>query len=76
MTESRLKKSLNAGGRETRGNEDASRAAPEDKFISTQERRNFAGSQPPTATTPLISGFGLGTFPLNRKSYLAMKTIV
>lgn len=41
MTESRLKKSLNAGGRETRGNEDASRAAPEDKFISTQERRKM-----------------------------------
>ena len=40
MTESRLKKSLNSGGRETR-NEDASRAAPEDKFISTQERRKM-----------------------------------
>ena len=38
--ESRLKKSLNAGGRETR-NEDASRAAPEDKFISTQERKKM-----------------------------------
>lgn len=38
--ESRLKKSLNAGSRETR-NEDASRAAPEDKFISTQERKKM-----------------------------------
>jgi hypothetical protein len=38
--ESRLKKSLNAGNRETR-NEDASRAAPEDKFISTQERKKM-----------------------------------
>jgi len=39
--ESRLKKSLNAGGRNDRGSEDASRAAPEDKFISTQERRKM-----------------------------------
>lgn len=39
--ESRLKKSLNAGGRNDRGSEDASRAAPEDKFISTQERRRM-----------------------------------
>ena len=41
MSESRLKKSLSAGGRETRASEDASRAAPEDKFISTQERRKM-----------------------------------
>ena len=39
--ESRLKKSLNAGGRNDRGSEDASRSAPEDKFISTQERRRM-----------------------------------
>jgi hypothetical protein len=39
--ESRLKKSLNAGGRQDRANEDASRRAPEDKFISTQERRKM-----------------------------------
>jgi hypothetical protein len=39
--ESRLKKSLNAGGREDRISEDASRRAPEDKFISTQERRRM-----------------------------------
>ena len=39
--ESRLKKSLSAGGRETRANEDASRASPEDKFASTQERRKM-----------------------------------
>ena len=37
--ESRLKKSLSAGGREDRANEDASRRAPEEKFISAQERR-------------------------------------
>ena len=39
--ESRLKKSLNAGGRNDRASEDASRAAPEEKFISTQERRKM-----------------------------------
>jgi hypothetical protein len=39
--ESRLKKSLNVGGRYDRGSEDASRAAPEEKFISTQERRRM-----------------------------------
>ena len=37
--ESRLKKSLNAGGRESRSSQDQSRAAPEEKFMSTQERR-------------------------------------
>lgn len=37
----RLKKSLNAGGRETRAFEDASRAAPEEKFMSSQERRKM-----------------------------------
>jgi hypothetical protein len=41
MTDSRLKKSLNAGGRQDRSSEDASRRAPEDKFISTQERRKM-----------------------------------
>ena len=39
--ESRLKKSLNAGGRNDRASEDASRRAPEDKFISKQERRKM-----------------------------------
>ena len=39
--ESRLKKSLNAGGRNDRGSEEAKRSAPEDKFISTQERRKM-----------------------------------
>jgi hypothetical protein len=41
MTESRLKKSLKAGGREDRASEDASRSDPEKKFISTQERRKM-----------------------------------
>jgi len=39
--ESRLKKSLNAGGRNDRSSEDASRQAPEDKFISKQERHKM-----------------------------------
>jgi len=39
--ESRLKKSLTAGGRNDRASEDASRKAPEDKFISKQERRKM-----------------------------------
>lgn len=39
--DTRLKKSLSAGGRETRASEDASRAAPEEKLISTQERRRM-----------------------------------
>ena len=36
--ESRLKKSLNAAGRQDRENGEASHAAPEDKFVSAQER--------------------------------------
>jgi hypothetical protein len=39
--ESRLKKSLNAGGRLDRVSEDAGRRAPEEKFISSQERRRM-----------------------------------
>jgi len=39
--DSRLKKTLNAGGREQRSSQDASRAAPEEKFISAQERRKM-----------------------------------
>jgi hypothetical protein len=38
-TESRLKKSLNAGGREPRSSQDLTRAAPEEKFVSSKERR-------------------------------------
>jgi len=39
--DSRLKKSLSAGGRETRANEDANRRPVEDSFISAQERRKM-----------------------------------
>jgi hypothetical protein len=37
--DSRLKKSLQAGGRNDRASEDASRRPPEEKFMSAQERR-------------------------------------
>jgi hypothetical protein len=39
--DSRLKKSLSAGGRETRASEDAERLPPEEQFHSTQERRKM-----------------------------------
>jgi hypothetical protein len=39
--DSRLKKSLSAGGRENRSSQDLERAPAEDKFISTQERRKM-----------------------------------
>lgn len=39
--ESRLKKSLQAGGRQDRSSEDASRQPPQEKFISAQERRKM-----------------------------------
>lgn len=37
----RLKKSLTSGSRETRAAEDASRKAPEDSFVSSEERRKM-----------------------------------
>ena len=39
--DSRLKKTLTAGGRETRASEDATRKAPEEQFMSAQERRKM-----------------------------------
>ena len=39
--DTRLKKTLNAGGRESRSSQDLSRAAPEEAFISKQERRKM-----------------------------------
>lgn len=39
--ESRLKKSLKSGGRQDRASEDASRLPPQEKFISSQERRKM-----------------------------------
>jgi hypothetical protein len=39
--DSRLKKSLSAGGRESRASLDRSREAPEDQFVSSEERRKM-----------------------------------
>ncbi len=41
MTDSRLKKSLSAGGRESRASLDRSRDAPEEQSVSSQERRKM-----------------------------------
>jgi len=60
--ESRLKKSFSAGGREDRASEDTSRAAPEEKFISTQERRRMWSeewTQSALPKLPEISGWHL-----------------
>lgn len=39
--DSRLKKSLSAGGRENRAEQDSMRSAPEDSFVSANERRKM-----------------------------------
>ena len=39
--DSRLKKNLSAGGRESRASLDKVREAPEDKFVSSEERRKM-----------------------------------
>lgn len=39
--DSRLKKSLSAGGRDNRANLDPSREAPEEQFVSSEERRKM-----------------------------------
>ena len=62
MTESRLKKSLSAGGRETRASEDATRSAPEEKFMSAQERRKMWSdewTQSALPKTPEVPGWHL-----------------
>ena len=58
----RLKKSLSAGGRETRASEDAVRQAPEEQFHSTQERRRMWSdewTQSALPKVPDIPGFHL-----------------
>ena len=58
--DSRLKKSLNAGGRETRASEDASRSSVEDSFHSAQERRKMWSdewTQSALPKTPEIPGW-------------------
>ena len=60
--ESRLKKSLNTGGRQDRSNGEASHSAPEDKFISTQERRRMWSeewTQSALPKLPKLSGWHL-----------------
>jgi hypothetical protein len=60
--ESRLKKSLNAGGRNDRASEDASRQPPEDQFISAQERRKMWSeewTQSALPKLPTIEGWHL-----------------
>ena len=62
MTESRLKKSLNAGGREDRASGDASRQAPEEKFPSKNERRkmwNEEWTQSALPKLPSLDGWHL-----------------
>ena len=62
MTESRLKISLNAGGREDRASGDASRQAPEEKFPSKNERRkmwNEEWTQSALPKLPSLDGWHL-----------------
>jgi hypothetical protein len=56
MTESRLKKSLNAGGRNDRSSEDATRASPEDKFPSKNERRRMWNEEWTQSALPKLPG--------------------
>jgi hypothetical protein len=60
--DTRLKKTLNAGGRESRSSQDLSRAAPEEAFISKQERRKMWSdewTQSALPKVPEISGWHL-----------------
>ena len=52
--ESRIKKSLNAGGRQDRDNGEAGRQAPEDKFISAQERRKMWSEEMTQSALPKL----------------------
>jgi len=53
--ESRLKKSLTAAGREDRDNGEASRVAPEEKFISSQERRRMLNDEWTQSALPKLT---------------------
>ncbi len=58
--DSRLKKSLSAGSRETRSSEDDSRKAPEDSFVSSEERQKMwkdEWTQSALPNAPLIPGW-------------------
>ena len=52
--DSRIKKSLNAGGRQDRDNGEASHRAPEDKFISAQERRKMWSEEMTQSALPKL----------------------
>jgi len=52
--ESRLKKSLKAGGRQDRSSEDATRQPPQEKFISAQERRKMWSDEWTQSALPKI----------------------
>jgi len=58
--DARLKKNLNAGGRENRGSLDTIREAPEDKMASSEERRKMwkdEWTQSALPTVPDIKGW-------------------
>ena len=58
--DSRLKKSLSAGGRESRASHDSVREAPEETFVSSDERRKMwkdEWTQSALPNAPLIPGW-------------------
>lgn len=60
--DSRLKKSLSAGGRENRASLDRSREAPEDTFVSAEERRKMwkdEWTQSALPNVPALKGWHL-----------------
>ena len=60
--DSRLKKSLSAGGRENRASLDKVREAPEDKFVSAEERRKMwkdEWTQSALPSVPELKGYHL-----------------
>lgn len=60
--DSRLKKNLSAGGRESRASLDRSREAPEDQFVSSDERRKMwkdEWTQSALPNVPGLKGFHL-----------------
>lgn len=60
MVDSRLKKSLSAGGRESRSSQDEPREAPQEKFISSKERQkmwNDEWTQSALPKAPSIPGW-------------------
>jgi hypothetical protein len=62
MVDSRLKRNLSAGGRETRASLDKVREAPEDTFVSAEERRKMwkdEWTQSALPNVPELKGFHL-----------------